>query len=93
MTLCAQELSTMMYRPKPVTYLQVPDFGDNRHGSSSSDTCRVVHPGLQPRRLRCRGREIYRQLKKDSIKFSEGDTVKAYANIEQTVIEKNHRGF
>ena len=42
--------------------------------------------------LGCRGREIYRQLKKEGIRFSVDDTGKEYATIDQSVIEKNHQG-
>lgn len=42
--------------------------------------------------LGCRGREIYRQLKKSSIIFAVDDAGQEYAIIDQTVVEKNHQG-
>lgn len=42
--------------------------------------------------LGCRGRELYRQLKKESITYHEDDVGQAYATVEQTVVEKNHAG-
>ena len=42
--------------------------------------------------LGCRGREIYRQLKKESFRFAVDDAGIEYVTIDQTVIEKNHQG-
>lgn len=42
--------------------------------------------------LGCRGRELYRQLKKDAISFHVDDVGQNYATVEQTVVEKNHSG-
>ena len=36
----------------------------------------------------CRGREIYRQLRKDSLAFTKDDRGEAYFTIEQSVVEK-----
>ena len=38
--------------------------------------------------LGCRGRELYRQLNKDSISFHVDDVGQEYATVEQTVVEK-----
>ena len=43
--------------------------------------------------LGCRGRELYRQLKKESLIFSVDDTGKQYVTIDQTVIEKKPPGW
>ena len=40
----------------------------------------------------CRGRKLYRQLRKDCLVFSEDDIDEKYFTIEQSVIEKNHNG-
>lgn len=40
----------------------------------------------------CRGREMYRQLRKDCLVFAEDDQGEAYFTIEQSVVEKNHNG-
>ena len=42
--------------------------------------------------LGCRGREIYRQLKKDSLLFATDDQGRDFFTIEQSVVEKNHNG-
>ena len=42
--------------------------------------------------LGCRGRELYRQLRQDSLLFATDDVGKEYMTIEQTVVEKNHQG-
>ena len=42
--------------------------------------------------LGCRGRELYRQLKKTSIVFATDDQGLEYFTIEQSVVEKNHSG-
>lgn len=40
----------------------------------------------------CRGREIYRQLKKQSFKFYTDDMGQEYCELQQSVVEKNHQG-
>jgi len=52
---------------------------------NEAENCRNCRSG-------CRGRELYRQLKKDSIKIATDDVGKRYATIEQTAVEKNHNG-
>ena len=42
--------------------------------------------------LGCRGREIYRQLKKDCLVWAKDDIGKEYVTINQAVVEKNHPG-
>ena len=40
----------------------------------------------------CRGREIYRQLKKQSFGFHTDDMGQEYCELQQSVVEKNHTG-
>ena len=42
--------------------------------------------------LGCRGRELYRQIRKDSVKIVKDDTQQSFVCIEQSATEKNHQG-
>ena len=66
-------------------------FSSEDTAQSSRKLQQVLWYGLAVN-LGCRGREIYRQLKKESIVFAEDDVGEEYFFIQQSVVEKNHPG-